>query len=130
MSCYFFEAPSLASMRACVIIYPVSLYLLQDFPFSLDAGTGRLALKFDEGAAAVTSEDIKISQRAELVPWLIGLPRTLFDHTVSARNMLRCCCCCMGCMGCIGCVAAVISWILCRWFPLESSGRTTTSVFD
>jgi hypothetical protein len=58
---------------------------LQDYPFSLDEATGRLALQFDATAQRVSPEDIKSIQREEVAPWLIALP-ALFDTTVR-----RCC---------------------------------------
>jgi hypothetical protein len=62
-------------------IYLFHYALLQDYPFSLDEGTGRLALQFDAAAQRVSPEDIKSIQREEVAPWLIALP-VLFDKKV------------------------------------------------
>lgn len=37
----------------------------------------------------VTSDDIKSVQKKELVPWLLGLPSTLFDHTELYRKLIE-----------------------------------------
>ena len=55
----------------------------KDYAFTLDPKSGQLALQFNnEKAMSVSADDVRVAQRSELVPWLVGLP-ILFDPTVS-----------------------------------------------
>ena len=68
--------------------HSITLLLLhQDFPFSLVPGTGQLALRFDETAMRIVSDDIKSVQRKDIAPWIMALPM-LFDPKVSSSFAL------------------------------------------